>query len=182
MKDPNMDRILEDNRKLMEENRKLKEDLKELKNEFYQFKKNSRPRKPFNLENNDDHKPSGNYYFHNNFKEEFDDAKIKYNSKDNPEGSFHNDSANIVDMSLISFLARSNKRVEILKSLNQGDKIPSTISKEINDSSHHVSKYLSSLKEKELVVCMNEEDKRFRFYRITAKGKYYLEIIQSNQY
>lgn len=86
------------------------------------------------------------------------------------------------DMSIISFLARSDKRVQILKSLNNSDKIPSMISKEIGDSSHHVSKYLKTLKEKGLVVCLNEDDKRFRFYSITSKGKKYLKIIQEENY
>ena len=86
------------------------------------------------------------------------------------------------DMSIISFLARSDKRVEILKSLNKGDKIPSIIGKDIGDSSHHVSKYLANLKEKELVMCLNESDKRFRFYSITPKGKHYLDIIENKKY
>lgn len=86
------------------------------------------------------------------------------------------------DMSIISFLARSDKRVQILKTLVESDKIPSIISKEIGDSNHHVSKYLKNLKEKGLVVCLNEDDKRFRFYSITPKGKKYLKIMKSKDY
>lgn len=86
------------------------------------------------------------------------------------------------DMSIISFLARSNKRVQILKSLVDSDKIPSIISKEIGDSNHHVSKYLKNLKEKGLVICLNENDKRFRFYSITPKGKKYLKIMEDKNY
>ena len=86
------------------------------------------------------------------------------------------------DMSIISLLARSKKRIKVLKSLEKEDKIPSKISKDIDDNSNHVSKYLKTLKEAELVECLNEEDKRFRFYRITAKGKHYLEIIENKKY
>lgn len=86
------------------------------------------------------------------------------------------------DMSIISFLARSDKRVQILKTLVESDKIPSIISKEIGDSNHHVSKYLKNLKEKGLVVCLNEDDKRFRFYSITPKGKKYLKIMKRKDY
>lgn len=51
------------------------------------------------------------------------------------------------DMSIISLLARSKKRIKVLKSLEKENKIPSKISKEINDNSNHVSKYLKTLKE-----------------------------------
>ena len=51
------------------------------------------------------------------------------------------------DMSIISLLARSKKRIKVLKSLEKEDKIPSKISKEIDDNSNHISKYLKTLKE-----------------------------------
>ena len=49
---------------------------------------------------------------------------------------------------------------------------------DINDNSNHVSKYLKTLKDAELVECLNEEDKRYRFYSITNKGKYYLDKVE----
>ena len=55
------------------------------------------------------------------------------------------------DMSIVSLLARSKKRIKVLKSLENEDKIPSKISKEIEDNSNHVSKYLKTLKEAKLV-------------------------------
>ena len=82
------------------------------------------------------------------------------------------------DMSIISLLARSKKRIKVLKSIETENKIPSKISKDINDNSNHVSKYLKTLKEAELVECLNEEDKRYRFYSITDKGKYYLNKVE----
>ena len=85
------------------------------------------------------------------------------------------------DMSIISLLARSKKRINVLKSLENEDKIPSKISKDIDDNSNHVSKYLKTLKDADLVECLNEEDKRYRFYSITDKGKYYLEKVE-NEY
>jgi predicted transcriptional regulator len=84
------------------------------------------------------------------------------------------------DMSIVSLLARSKKRISVLKSLEKEDKIPSRISKDIDDNSNHVSKYLKTLKDAELVECLNEEDKRYRFYSITDKGKYYLDKVEKN--
>ena len=56
--------------------------------------------------------------------------------------------------------------------------VGSKISKDIGDNSNHVSKYLKSLKEADLVVCLNEEDNRYRFYSITDKGSYYLKQVK----
>ena len=84
------------------------------------------------------------------------------------------------DMRVISLLLRSKNRVKILKTLEKGDKIPSKISKEIDDNSNHVSKYLNTLKDAEFVECLNEDDKRYRFYSITDKGKYFLDKIEND--
>ena len=84
------------------------------------------------------------------------------------------------DMRIISLLTRSKKRVIVLKSLENENKIPTRISKDINDNSNHVSKYLKTLKDADLVECLNEEDKRYRYYGITDKGKYYLNRIKKD--
>ena len=85
------------------------------------------------------------------------------------------------DMKIISLLSRSKKRLEVLESLENENKIPSVISKDINDSSHHISKYLKTLKEYGLVVCLNENDKRYRYYSITPKGTKYLNIVKNKK-
>lgn len=85
------------------------------------------------------------------------------------------------DMEIISLLTRSKKRLEVLESLENENKIPSVISKDINDSSHHISKYLKTLKEYGLVVCLNENDKRYRYYSITPKGTKYLNIVKNKK-
>ena len=84
------------------------------------------------------------------------------------------------DMSIISLLARSKKRINVLKSLEKEDKIPSKISKDINIRINHISGILKELKELGVVVCLNEEDKRYRFYSITDKGKYYLDKVEKD--
>lgn len=85
------------------------------------------------------------------------------------------------DMEIISLLSRSKKRLKVLESLENENKIPSVISKDINDSSHHISKYLKTLKEYGLVVCLNENDKRYRYYSITPKGTKYLNIVKNKK-
>lgn len=44
-------------------------------------------------------------------------------------------------------------------------------------SNTHTSKYLKSLKERELIICLNEEAKRGRLYQLTEKGKEILKYI-----
>ena len=157
-----MKNILLENEKLKKENDELKKENNELKSIIKELNNNI------------------NFIQEDHISKELD-SKIDYETFDE-EKLTREFNGNKEDMSIISFLARSNKRVDILKSLEETPKIPSIIAKEIGDSSHHVSKYLTSLKEKELVICLNEEDKRFRFYRITAKGKHYLEIIENKKY
>jgi len=89
-----------------------------------------------------------------------------------------NKSANNEEIRIISLLNRSTKRIIVLESLENENKIPSQISKDINDSSYNISKYLKVLKEYGLVICLNENDKRYRYYSITDKGKKYLNIIR----
>ena len=85
------------------------------------------------------------------------------------------------DAEILSLLNRSQKRLKVLESLEKEDKIPSMISKDIHDSSYNISKYLKVLKEYDLVICLNEDDKRYRYYRITPKGKKYLNIIKNTE-
>lgn len=85
-----------------------------------------------------------------------------------------------IDPELLTYLKRGPKRVEILKTLTTGAKIPSIIAKQQNDKVGKISHYLKDLKEKELIQCLNEEDKRHRFYAITPKGKKYLELLGTN--
>ena len=86
------------------------------------------------------------------------------------------------DMKIISLLTRSKKRIAVLKSLENEIKIPSKISKDINDNSNHISKYLKTLKDAELIECLNESDARYRFYAITDKGRYYMNIIEKYEF
>jgi len=42
---------------------------------------------------------------------------------------------------------------------------------------NHVSNFLKEFKENNLVVCLNEEEKRGRLYQITDNGKKLLELL-----
>lgn len=145
-----------DTNKLLEENKILKKQNKELKKiieEQEARKENVRLKEE-------------NHELRNIIKEEYDVFEDKINFTDNEEAR------------IISLLNRSSKRIKVLGSLEKENKIPTQISKDINDSSYNISKYLKVLKEYGLVICLNENDKRYRYYCITDKGKKYLNIIR----
>ncbi|MGL6299102.1 MAG: winged helix-turn-helix domain-containing protein [Methanobacteriaceae archaeon] len=80
------------------------------------------------------------------------------------------------DIELLAYIEISEHRAKILKILNKKMMFPSKIAKQMDLRTNEVSRLLKGLKEKELVVCINEEAKVGRFYKITDKGK---EIIEN---
>lgn len=71
----------------------------------------------------------------------------------------------------LSFIRSSKHRENILRFIGDEIKIPTEIAQNINISSKHISKYLGELKEKDIVICLNEKDKRGRLYKLTPLGK-----------
>lgn len=149
--------------KLMNENQKLKKENKELRR-IIEKQKLKEEQERLRRENNE--------------LKEIINHKGHYNNvtENKPANSKEKEKAEV-----ISLLKRSEKRIKVLESLEKRSKIPSRISRDINDSSYNISKYLKTLKEYDLVVCLNENDKRYRYYKITEKGKTYLNIIRNNE-
>lgn len=85
----------------------------------------------------------------------------------------------MVNAGLISFVARSRRRIEILILLSQSKQLSQP---EIMNSSKryksHNSRTLKELREKGLVVCINPEDRSYKFYKITKKGKDVLRDVE----
>ena len=77
----------------------------------------------------------------------------------------------------LAFVRSSKHRENILLSIGYEIKIPTEIAQNINISSKHISKYLGELKDKDIVVCLNEKDKRGRLYKLTPIGKEILEYL-----
>jgi len=72
---------------------------------------------------------------------------------------------------LLSYIKRSDYRANILKTMENEMQFPSQIAKKVDLRINQVSTLLKGLKEKELVECINEEEKMGRFYKLTNKGK-----------
>lgn len=72
---------------------------------------------------------------------------------------------------LLSFIRRSKRRKEVLKLLLNQTSTATDIQKITGMYKGHVSRALLELKEQKLVECKNPNDRAFRYYKITAKGK-----------
>lgn len=84
--------------------------------------------------------------------------------------------------SAIGFIKISKTRQKILKSLDETYLIPSEIAKKTDLQTTQVSNCLTDLKNKNLVNCINEEDKKGRIYELTDDGKEVLnKLSQKHQ-
>jgi len=82
----------------------------------------------------------------------------------------------------VSFLLRSSLSRKILDCLNSSQH-PLTvleIAKKTDIARSNVSTKLCELRKRKLVVCINPKDKKFRFYKLTRKGRVVLK--QLNKY
>jgi len=75
----------------------------------------------------------------------------------------------------ISFIQMSPNREKVLKDLKDELKIPTKISKSTKISTANVSRALQGLKQKNMVICLNEKANQGRLYKITEFG---LEVLK----
>ncbi|MBR2858396.1 winged helix-turn-helix transcriptional regulator [bacterium] len=82
----------------------------------------------------------------------------------------------IIEMA--SFIKSSKNRQKVLKSMENSVKTPSDISNETDLRLNYVSMILGELKENNIVVCLNEDSKRGRFYSLTDNGEKAFKFIK----
>ncbi|WP_298498723.1 winged helix-turn-helix domain-containing protein [uncultured Methanobrevibacter sp.] len=76
---------------------------------------------------------------------------------------------------LVGYIMASDYRTRILKCIGNDIKVPSAIAEEIDLRTNHVSNVLKDLKDRNLVVCLNENARKGRLYKTTDLG---LEILK----
>lgn len=177
MDDEDKQKLIEENEKLKKENARLKEILEEKKIKEINIKLKKENKELKNAIKNNDNE----MLFDSPLCTIIGDEEISDEELEKLLDELEDLTDEKQDMEIISLLTRSKKRLEVLESLENENKIPSVISKDINDSSYHISKYLKTLKESGLVVCLNENDKRYRYYSITPKGTKYLNIVKNKK-
>ena len=78
---------------------------------------------------------------------------------------------------ILGYIKISPYRTNTLKSLGDDLKMPSEIAKENKIKTSQVSTALSDLKNKNLVICVNEEVRKGRLYKCTDLGKEILKRL-----
>lgn len=80
----------------------------------------------------------------------------------------------------ISYIKRSKNRLKIVHIIGDSFKMPSEIAEEMNLRINQISAILSDLKKENIVVCINEQEKTGRLYKLTDEGKEAYTIIKTN--
>ena len=79
----------------------------------------------------------------------------------------------------ISLLKNSDYRKRILDSLSAVSYLtPSEIAEKTKIRLNHVSNFLKDLKDNKLIICLNDDEKRGRLYKITGLGE---RVIKENE-
>ncbi|MBR0272074.1 MAG: transcriptional regulator [Methanobrevibacter sp.] len=75
----------------------------------------------------------------------------------------------------LGYVMASSYRLNVIKYIAKGVKIPSDIAKHIGVRTNHISNVLADLKETGLVICLNEDAHKGRLYKNTELS---LEILK----
>lgn len=78
---------------------------------------------------------------------------------------------------ILGFIKASNYRIRTLKSIGKDLKTPTQIAKELNVQTSHISATLKSLKNKNIVICVNENVRKGRLYACSDLGLKILEEL-----
>jgi DNA-binding MarR family transcriptional regulator len=84
----------------------------------------------------------------------------------------------MVDPKLISFVARAKRRKETLNLLSKNTQLSQPeIMRALNPYKSYNSTTIKELSQKDLIKCINPEDRSFKFYKITKKGRNILREV-----
>ena len=78
----------------------------------------------------------------------------------------------------ISFAQSGTNRCKVINALGDNIRMPSQIAQDLDLRLSQISATLSELKTANLVVCINEEKKRGRLYKLTDLGLQVYEFLE----
>lgn len=81
-----------------------------------------------------------------------------------------------------SSIVSSETKIKILLALNERVLTPKKISELTKKRINHISMYLTQLKTTNLIVCLNENSKKGRLYKLTDLGNKVLDELKINGY
>ena len=73
-------------------------------------------------------------------------------------------------LKIFAYISISSYRTKALKTLKDEDKTPAQIAKDCDIRISHIYNVLRQLKDCGVAECINEDEKRNRIYRLTARG------------
>lgn len=80
---------------------------------------------------------------------------------------------------LAGWIKASSYRNRVMINLGNKTKTPSSIARDSQIKMNHVSMVLKALKEKKLIVCLNEDSKKGRLYQMTNLGKQVTQAMKN---
>lgn len=87
--------------------------------------------------------------------------------------------SNSIDYDTVSFVTRSEPRLQALRVLSEGPAVPSDIATETGTDLAHVSRALQELRDRNQVELLVDEDtKKGRYYGITDQGSQIYHEVQ----
>lgn len=75
----------------------------------------------------------------------------------------------------------SKIKIAIILALNQKILTPKKIAQNVNKRINHISTYLAQLKTGNIVICLNEEKKKGRLYKLTELGFNVFKELKKNE-
>lgn len=78
----------------------------------------------------------------------------------------------------LAYINCSSYRVKAVKTLKNTKKIPTDIARDSGIRVNHISKVLKELKECGVAECINEQDRKNRFYKLTPEGEELSEYVK----
>lgn len=75
------------------------------------------------------------------------------------------------DYELKSFILRSKNRQLILRLLSEKSRTAIDLVKLTKMYKSHVSRTLKELRDEGLIICLNPNDREYKFYKLSKKGK-----------
>lgn len=74
-------------------------------------------------------------------------------------------------LKVYAYVITSKYREKVVQSLAKEDMIPTEIARDSGIRPNHISKVLKELKDKQIVICTNEQDRKNRNYHLTDLGR-----------
>lgn len=78
----------------------------------------------------------------------------------------------------IGYVEASTYRQKVIQALDDKILTPTGISQSSGIRTNHISKTLSELKKRDIIVCLNEEARKGRLYKLTDKGSKILKNMR----